>query len=446
MQGRRRGQIRIRSCRVRVQSFRHGTLMPAPAITDVSVIRTHVPFRERVAPWNALLVGGFGLVDVYRVETEDPDVVGWGEQLHEETTGLESRPPLNAFRGRNPAELLGAEGLGLGLQAALYDVVGKTLGVPVYALFGRPRVREWVPLSWWNTKLPPELLAEEARDALREGYLAHKVKARPWFDVYEQVERISAVTPPHYAVDLDWNQLLLAVGDAAPVLRELERYERVAIFETPIRQRDLEGYRRLRDKVSLPVVEHFLETPFPQAVSAEAFDGFVAVGFSVTDLLRQGTLAAEFRKPFWLQAVGTGLTTALVLHLAAVLDHARWPSVTASNTYADDLLTEPLVVRAGCGRVPSAPGLGVTVDEAALDRYRVPDDYALPPVRRVLTFRLDGRQKHYASVGQLWQDCLRGNMPVQERGARLLVRDDDGCADFAELYARAVEAPVLERV
>lgn len=417
--------------------------MRAPRITDVSRTRLHVPFRERVAPWNALLVSSFGLLDVYRVSTEDPDVVGWGEQLHVETTGMATRPPLSSFRGANPADLLGATNLGMGLQSALYDAVGKTLEVPVHRLLGR-QIREHVPLAWWNTKMPAEVLAEEARDAVAAGYLAHKLKARPFFDVYDQVEQVSAVTPPHYTLDLDWNQMLRTVGDAAPVLTELERHERVAIFETPIRQRDLAGYRRLRDKVRRPIVEHFLETPFPMAVAAEAFDGFVSVGFDVADLLRQGTLAAEFGKQVWIQAVGAGLTTALVAHVASVLEAASWPSVTALNTYADDLLTAPLTVAGGLVAVPDGPGLGVAVDEAALAKHEVAEDYEPPSVRRVLTFELPGRRRHYASVAALWHDCLHGNVPAQERGARLSVWTDDGGADFAELYERAERGPVVE--
>ena len=412
-------------------------------ITDIERIRLHAPFRERVAPWNALAVTSFGLLDVYRVTTEDPDVVGWGEQLHVETTGMATRPPLTEFRGANPADLLGETNLGLGLQTALYDVVGKTLGVPVHRLLGR-QVRDHVPLAWWDTKMPAEVLAAEARDAVAQGYLAHKIKARPFFDVFEQVEQVSAVTPAHYALDLDWNQMLRTVGDAAPVLAELERHERVAIFETPIRQRDLEGYRRLRDKARRPVVEHFLETPFPMAVAAEAFDGFVSVGFDVGDLLRQGTLAAEFGKPVWLQAVGAGLTTALVLHLASVLRAATWPSVTALNTYADDLLASPLRLSGGLVEVPAEPGLGVRVDEAALARYRVAEDYAPPVERRILTVELAGRRRHYPSIAALWQDCLDGNMPVAERGARMSVWVDDGGAEFTQLYRRALRGPVLE--
>ena len=90
---------------------------------------------------------------------------------------------------------------------ALYDVVGKALGVPAYRLFNLPKARDWCPISWWNIDMPPEAFAEEAKEALAKGYTSYKIKARPWWDVYEQVDAISRVTPPWFRLDLDWTVL-----------------------------------------------------------------------------------------------------------------------------------------------------------------------------------------------------------------------------------------------
>lgn len=420
-----------------------------PRVTRVVRQRVRLPFRDRVREWNDLYVAGFAAVDVFRLDTEDTDIVGWGTQLAAETdqTRTTDRPPLDAFAGVNPAQLMATESWGIGFQTAVYDAVGKCADVPLHRLLAMPVVREHVPLAWWNTKSPPELLAEEAADALAEGYLAHKLKARPWFDVYEQVEAISAVTPEWFGLDLDWNQMLLTASNAAGVLAALERYARVRIFETPIRQRDNEGYRRLRDKISLPIVEHFLETPFPLAIAGEAFDGFVVSGLTIGELLRQGLLAGAFNKPCWLQLVGPGPTTALLLHVAAVLENATWPSVSCLNTYAEDLLTEPIRLSGGLAAVPTGPGLGVRVDPEKVARYAVDDeaDYAEPRgPRRVLTMSLPGdRFRQYVSIKQLWQDCLRGNVPPAERGARLDIRADDGSAEFRRTHELASRAPIV---
>lgn len=77
--------------------------------------------------------------------------------------------------------------LGGGLQIALFDAVGKANAVPVSALLGRARCREWVPISWWSIDAPPEDWAEEAAEAVEHGYTTMKLKPRPWFDIVEQV-------------------------------------------------------------------------------------------------------------------------------------------------------------------------------------------------------------------------------------------------------------------
>jgi hypothetical protein len=144
------------------------------------------------------------------------------------------------------------------------------------------------------------------------------------------------------------------------------------------------------------------------------------------------------------------------------------------NNYVDDLLTEPLEIRHGGLRVPETPGLGVTIDEDALERYRVEPDatggYLLPERRHILTVVWpNGKRTHYAhaaipkpagtapyshlmfggsshaEVGrQIWEDFLTGNHPVQERGVRLDVWKDDGTDAWSRLYARAEQEPVWE--
>ena len=263
--------------------------------------------------------------------------------------------------------------------------------------------------------------------------------------MYEQVQAIAEVTPSHFCIDLDWNQMLINAGNATPVLRELARYERVSIYESPIMQHDIEGLCQLRSKVARPIALHFGNPPFPTAVRHQVCDGFV-IGGGVERTLRQGALAAAFEKPFWLQMVGTGLTTALSLHLGAVLPFAQWPAVNCLNNYADDLLVEPLTISGGYARVPEGPGLGIEVDEAALARLQMQPPYELPRPRLLISVRWPGgRVRHYADIHQCWADAKAGNIPAQERGVSTVVRPDDGSPDWADLYARAERAPVHDR-
>lgn len=419
--------------------------MAAPLrITEVERITVDVPFRPRVRPWNALLVGQWRISEITRVVT-DGGFVGYGETLPHYTWGVVTDEAVERVKGRNAAELLGDDSLGAGLQMALYDVVGKALGVPAWRLFNLPQVREWAPIAWWNTKMGPADLALEAQDAVREGYIAHKFKVRPWLDIWEQVAAVSAVTPPHYRIDVDWNEHLVHVGNALPVLTELDKMERVAIYESPIMHDDVEGYRTLRRQITKPIAVHFGTPPFPTAIRDEAVDGFV-VGGGVSAVLREGILASAFRKPFWLQLVGTGLTTALSAHLGAVLPYAQWPAISCLNNYSDDLLVDPLTIQGGYVKVPEGPGLGITIDEAALARFRMTTPYWIDYPRQILSVVWPGgRVMHYTSMDQCWADFRAGNQPAQERGVLLETHPDDGSREWADLYARANRAPVRDQ-
>ena len=420
--------------------------MAFPRIRDVERIVVDVPFTPRCEQWNAREVWQWRISEVIRVTTDVPDLVGYGETILHYTWGRVSDAAIERVRGGNPAAFLGDDSLGAGLQMALYDLVGKALGVPVYRLLNLPRVREWCPISWWNIDMPPEAFAAEAQDALAQGYTSYKIKARPWWDVYAQVEAISAVTPPQFRLDLDWNTMLINQGNAAPVLAELDKEQRIAIYESPIMQHDVEGQRLLRQKTTRPIALHFGEPPFPTVVRDMVCDGFVVSG-GVAGILRQSALAGAFEKPFWLQLVGTGLTTALSAQLGAVLPFAQWPSVNCLNNYADDLLVTPLVIQGGYLKVPEAPGLGIDIDEEALARYRMQPPYEHPQPRLLMSVVWQGgRVMHYASMRpQCWDDFLLGNQPAQERGVTMEVHPDDGTPEWADLYARAQRAPVRDR-
>ena len=409
-------------------------------VTDIERITVRAPMTPRCEEWNAREVWQWCICEIVRVTT-DAGLVGYGETLPHYTWGRVSDEAVARVKGQNAADFLGDDSLGAGLQMAIYDVVGKALGVPAYRLFNQPKVREAVPIAWWNIDFPPEALAEEAKDALAKGYTALKTKARPWWDVYEQVDQMSNVTPPHFKIDMDWNQMLINASNAAPVLSELDKQERVALYESPIFQRDTEGQRLLRRKTQKAIALHFGDPPFPVAVRDEVCDGFV-IGGGVARVLREGTMAAQFDKPFFLQIVGAGLTTALSIQLGAVLTHAQWPAVNCLNNYADDLIVHPIQVSEGYAHVPDAPGLGVEVDEAALTKYKMEPPYEIPRAKLLLSIAWPGnRVRHYANIQQCWTDAFAGNIPVQDRGARMHVRRDDGSAGWAEMVARASVAP-----
>jgi len=54
-----------------------------------------------------------------------------------------------------------------------------------------------------------------------------------------------------------------------------------------------------------------------------------------------------------------------------------------------------------------------------------------------------GRHRFYNNIDQVWNDALHGNMPVHERGSRLVPIPDDGTREWSEIYERAEKGPVF---
>ena len=412
-------------------------------VTSVERTLLHVPFSPRAKEWNEILVSGWGLIEIIRVHTNAEGVQGVGETLINYTWQRVEDRAIATVVGSNPFHHLADDSLGAGLQMALYDAVGKAAGVPMSDLLSYPQVKASVPIAWWNTKMPAETLAAEARDAVRAGYRAHKFKARPFFDVYEQVAAISDATPDDYLIDLDWNGMLRTPAEAIPVLEQLDRVAKIGLYESPIRQDDVIGHRALRGRTSKPLAEHYRTDLLPLWLRDDSLDAFVVFGEGVSGMLRQATVATAFNKTFWLQVVGSGLTTAFALQISSVLTHATWPIVTALNTLADDLITAEIEIARGEATVPQGPGLGVDLDEEAVERYRVAEGFQLPEARRILRFELPDRGvRIYRDIAQLWDDCrVNRNMPVQPPGARLSVWQDDASTDFERAYGGLQRGP-----
>lgn len=425
------------------------------AIERVETVLLRVPFDPVHAPHMERLAADLSLVEVYWVHAGG--VVGYGERLIQQAGRQTNAQSLEPLRGRNVYDLLWDDSLGSGvggLQLALWDAAGKAAGVPCHRLLGQ-QVRDRCPIAWWCRDMPAADWASEAQRAVAAGYRALKLKGRPWRDVMGQVEAVVAVLPSGVHLDIDFNGTLATAAEAVPYLHRLQEYPQVAIVETPIPQGDVAGNKEIRSKTRVPIAMHFGNPPIMTALQEDVCDGFVVVG-GARNILRQATLSAEANKPFWLQFLGTGLTTAWMLHLGAVCTHAQWPAVTIMNAYSDDLLAAPLAVRDGYVPVPDAPGLGVEIDQNALDRFRL-DAHAAPPRRRQLSVvtwsaegagsgRSEGRRRttYVGDEDRLRRDFDLGNEPRFVPGVAMEVQEDDGSPAFDGLYRQASQSPVRE--
>lgn len=416
-------------------------------ITEIERIPLQVEFVPDLAP-HMSRSGHGGRITLYRVQLAD-GTVGYGEDVAEpaDVTTYVGRDALAGLRHIPHS----------GVQMACYDAVGKTLGVPAHVLMGR-QVRPRVPFAYWTIDLPPAVWAKQAARAVELGYRTYKFKCRPWWDPIEQIQAVADLVPAGFEFWLDFNGHLREARLALPILQELSQYDCVGGFESPIPQRDAAGYQRLRCKIDRPIAAHFgsgcchvrSDPSYDRGVAAMTqieqglCDAFVFGGGDVETLRQQAGVAGEARKPFWIQTVGGGLRAAWVMHLASTCQQGTLSHLAAHEIWQQDVATPPQPV-SGWVSVPDGPGLGVEVDEEAVESLRNAPPITVP--RRITTVVYpDGVRWHFSGETQRHEAFYFGHLPGFVRGVRLALRDDDGSADFADLYERCQEAPVVEGV
>jgi L-alanine-DL-glutamate epimerase-like enolase superfamily enzyme len=400
-------------------------------VKEIERIVLHVPFHERCARTMEVYGPGWSIVELCKVTLAD-GTEGVGETIQGYTWGHSGEAQFQKVRGENLFDHLWDDTLGAGLQMALFDAAGKMLGVPCHRLLGVQH-REACPVSWWAQSMKGEEWAAEVQAAEAHGFTTMKAKARPWYDIDAQLAVVNGVASPHFKMDTDFNGLLLGVDAAAPLIGRLEdKYALLAIVESPIPQDDVAGNALLRSKVRSPIAMHIGSPPVMTAIRAGVCDGFV-LGGGARRVVEDGVLCAKAQMPFWLQMVGTGLTTTFAAHLGGVLKEARWPAIPCINIYSHTLLKEFEVV-GGCMAVPQEPGLGVELDWEAIDGFRVDPDFKKPPVRQIHAIQWpDGRETFYPN-GSYRGDFLDGKMTGFLPGISLDVRLDDGSDEFDREY------------
>lgn len=371
-------------------------------------------------------------------------VVGVGETMCFYTWGEVTDEAVARAQGKLASEVMWDDSLGAGLQMALFDAVARSLDVPVHHLLGQ-QVREEAFVSWWSIDMSPEDWLLECRAALDAGYTSYKFKARPWFDLDEQLRVVTAEVPQHFEIDLDFNTMLNDSAHAVRVLREMEKYPHLKIYESPIPQRDVAGNKYLRQQTCIPIAMHVGNPPLMTALQEDVCDGFVVNG-GATQILHEAALIAEANKVFWLQLVGTDIAAAWALHFAAVSSHARWPAVNCHNLYEQPLLKQPITVHGGLVDVPTAPGLGFEVDWDAVERLRI-DPIPKPYPSPNLLIRVQwpsGEVDHYAHGLQYWDDFMNGRRAVFTPGVKMELVPDDGSSQWQADYRAAAQKPGWE--
>jgi len=409
-------------------------------ITEIETIPLRLPYEERIRKQYY----HFAMVEehtVYKFHT-DTDLVGLGENPGSPFP----QEMLDAYLGTDPFDHVMSTGI-FNLDMACYDLMGKHLGVPAWKVMGQQR-RQWVNMGWWMPCMSPEDSAAEVAIAAERGYRGLKCKARAFYDVVEQAQAMNEAAPPDFRVEFDFNGSLINVEKALPILRQLEKIPVVKGVEEPIFAYDIEGWRRLHQEIRIPFYLHGVGTIFDGpsrqpsgpwlGLRAGDFDGALCSHENIRNALAASWAFAAANTPILLQYVGSGITAAFACQMGAVMHTATLPGVTASHSYEDDLITEPLTMQRGLMKVPQGPGLGVELDEDAVARYRNTPAVEWPRFFSVIS--LPGGVKHYyrnlQQAERLMKEGVDESFAV---GVRLDEREDDGSEQFDRIWKQLQE-------
>lgn len=229
---------------------------------------------------------------------------------------------------------------------------------------------------------------------------------------------------------------------AVRLLRRLERFPHVKIFESPIPQGDVAGNKYLRSQTNVPIAMHVGNPPLTTALQEDVCDGFVVNG-GASQILHETRCIGQANKVFWLQLTGTAVTAAWSAHLAAVSSHVRWPAVSCDNLYARQLIRDPVVVEHGYVPISQSPGLGFEIDWDAVEEFRI-DRIEKPYPYPELLIRVSwasGAEDYYAHGLQYWEDFIPGRKPVFAPGVHMDVVENDGSERWRKLYEDALKKP-----
>ena len=282
------------------------------------------------------------------------------------------------FRGGHKE--FGTRGVGVvalsGVDIALWDILGKVRGVPIYQLLGG-KCRDKVPV--YATALYPEepsLVAKRARAFAEQGF--HGVKIKVGFDLAQDIKIVRAVRRElgkDFTVMTDANQ-----GYTVDVaLKAVDAFGDCGVFwiEEPLFVEDIEGHKILREKGVVPIaVGENLHMCY-------AFENFVvrgAVDYVQPDVARAGgiteirkiaTMAAQHHVPVSFHTWGDAIALAASVHLSAAIKECIVMELDCTyNPLREELLRDPFQVEQGYLIPPEKPGLGVELEPTAVQRFR----------------------------------------------------------------------------
>jgi L-alanine-DL-glutamate epimerase-like enolase superfamily enzyme len=366
-------------------------------ITAIRIQRLRLPLHPPFYPaWDPDPRVEFGAT-IVRVQTDEGVTgIGSGDTMG----GFEEFERL--FVGRDPLAL-GAHARTLEtisfhagrywpLEAALWDLAGRVLGAPVATLLGgaSDRLPAYASLGELRT---PARRADDARALLHEGFRGVKVRiARD--RIAEGIAVVAAIRDAvgdalEILVDLNqWWRMSgditagLGPQDARRLIGRLAEHD-VLWVEEPLAGGDLQGMRMLRETTGVRIAGGEMARTFDElrlALERDALDVYqpdVVLALGISGARTLADLALRRNRWFSPHTWTNGIGILANLHVCCGVGGGPYleypydpPGWTPERR--DFMLAEPLRIDSdGCLRVPSAPGLGVELDEDAIAYHTI---------------------------------------------------------------------------
>jgi D-galactarolactone cycloisomerase len=276
-----------------------------------------------------------------------------------------------------------------GVDIAIWDAIGKTLGQPVYKLLGgsyRDKVMAYATGFYRKQDgVYPKDAVVEALGYKEQGFRSMKVKAG--FGVEDDIAYIRAVRAAvgHDTILMADFNCAYNQGNARRILYALKP-ERLDVFEELLPPEDMEGYAALRNLTGSLIsagenlfgkqnIRRWLEK---RALDIYQPDLCSTGGF--TECRKIAVLAESYNTALIPHVWGSGVGLAASLQFIATLAPAPLsdcpvePMVEfdrSSHPFRLDLIGGGIDFVDGFVRIPSGPGIGVTVNRAVLERFSI---------------------------------------------------------------------------
>jgi O-succinylbenzoate synthase len=259
-----------------------------------------------------------------------------------------------------------------GMEMAIWDLLGKRAGKSLRDLLGGEREKVEVGVSI-GIQESAESLVHSTADYIKRGYARVKIKIKPGRDVKDA----AAVRKefPSLRLQVDANSAYTLAE--ANILKPLDKLD-LLLIEQPLFEDDIWDHHKLQQEFETPIcldesivstrhARYAIEMKACRIINIKAGRlGGLSQAVAVHDLCRSVSM------PVWCGGMlETGVGRASNLALASLSNFILPGDISASDRYyIQDITNERFVLNSDSTiNVPAGPGLGVTIDKAALKKF-----------------------------------------------------------------------------